>query len=74
MPNNTSGWGLVNAYAAGLRVTASGEIMGRVVQPDGAASPHPAVTARSRDGTQRVTSSGDAAGRSPSPCDRVSTT
>jgi uncharacterized repeat protein (TIGR01451 family) len=62
VPNNTSGWGLVNAYAAGLQVTASGKITGRVEQIDGSGIPHATVSAHSRDGAQRVTSSSDAAG------------
>ncbi|MCX7668470.1 MAG: carboxypeptidase-like regulatory domain-containing protein, partial [Anaerolineae bacterium] len=39
IPNNDSGWGLVDAYAAGLRVTAHGELGGRVLRPDGAGIP-----------------------------------
>jgi uncharacterized repeat protein (TIGR01451 family) len=61
-PNNATGWGLVNAYAAGLRVTNSGELMGQVVRPDGGGIAWPTVTAESRDGNQSVTSSGDASG------------
>jgi hypothetical protein len=34
VPNNTSGWGLANAYAAGLG-HGQRQIMGRVVRPDG---------------------------------------
>ena len=35
-PNNNSGWGLIDAYAAGLQVTASGELAGRVNRTDAA--------------------------------------
>jgi uncharacterized repeat protein (TIGR01451 family) len=62
VPNNVTGWGLVNAYAAGLRVTSSGEITGRVARPDGGGIPCPAITAASHDGVQHVTASGDAGG------------
>jgi uncharacterized repeat protein (TIGR01451 family) len=36
VPNNDSGYGLIDAYAAGLRFTAHGELAGRVIRPDGA--------------------------------------
>lgn len=39
IPNNDTGWGLVDAYAAGLRVTAHGEVAGRVLRADGAGIP-----------------------------------
>ncbi len=61
-PNNATGRGLVNAYAAGLRVTASGELVGRVVRPDGGGIAQATVTASQRDGSQAVTIGGDAAG------------
>ncbi len=53
IPNNDTGYGLVDAYAAALRVTPTGEIAGRVLRPDGGgiaraqitAIPHAAVAA-----------------------------
>jgi uncharacterized repeat protein (TIGR01451 family) len=63
VPNNTTGWGLVNAYAAALRVTASGEIVGRVVRTDGGGLAQAEVTAASHDGIQVVTVGGNAEGR-----------
>ncbi len=62
-PNNATGWGLVNAYAAGLRVTQSGELTGQVLRSDGSSIARPTVTAVLRDGTGPVTASGDAMGR-----------
>lgn len=62
-PNNATGHGLVNAYAAGLRVTASGELLGRVVRPDGGGIAQAAVTVTRRDTGPAVTIAGDAAGR-----------
>ena len=62
VPNNVYGWGLVNAYAAGLRVTASGEIIGRVVRTDGGGIAQPVLTATPSDAGASVTVSGDTAG------------
>jgi uncharacterized repeat protein (TIGR01451 family) len=62
VPNNTTGWGLVNAYAAGLRITASGEISGRAVRADGGGIASPTVTAVSHDGSHSITVEGDAGG------------
>ena len=45
VPNNATGRGLVNAYTAGLRVTASGELVGHVVRPDGGGIAQATVTA-----------------------------
>ena len=51
LPNNDTGWGLIDAYTAGLRVTASGELAGKVVRSDGAgiSGATVAVTARDSD-------------------------
>ncbi|HYN88741.1 MAG TPA: S8 family serine peptidase, partial [Ardenticatenaceae bacterium] len=43
-PDNNSGWGLVDAYAAALRVSASGELVGQVRRSDGSPIPYPLVT------------------------------
>ena len=44
IPNNDTGWGLADAYAAGLRVTAHGEVAGRVQRADGAGIPRAQLT------------------------------
>ena len=62
VPNNATGRGLINAYTAGLQVTASGELMGRVVRPDGGGIAQATVTAAQRDGSQAVKIGGDAYG------------
>lgn len=61
-PNNTSGWGLIDAYAAALRVTAHGEIYGQAIRADGGAVPYPNVQVQGRDGESPVIVSGDAEG------------
>lgn len=61
-PDPASGWGVVNAYAAGLRVTGHGELAGRVTRVDGGGIPTPTLTAALRDGSQTVTVVGDASG------------
>jgi uncharacterized repeat protein (TIGR01451 family) len=50
IPNNDSGWGLVDAYAAGLRVTAHGEVAGRVIRPDGGGIARAQLTATPHGG------------------------
>ncbi len=62
VPNQATGWGLVNAYAAGMRATNSGQIIGRVLRADGAGIANPAITATSRGDKPPVTVSGDASG------------
>ncbi len=62
IPNNTTGWGLVNAYAAGLRLVANGELVGRVVRSNGLGIAFPAITATARAGGRSVTITGDAEG------------
>ncbi len=62
IPNNSTGWGLINAYAAGLRVTQSGELKGQVTRAVGGAVAYPTITATPRSGEQAVTVLGDAAG------------
>jgi uncharacterized repeat protein (TIGR01451 family) len=62
VPNNDTGWGLVNAYAAGLRVTHHGELRGQVTRADGAGVAQPAITAALRDGSPGMTVLGDASG------------
>lgn len=62
VPNPASGWGVVNAYAAGLRVTGHGELAGRVTRVDGSGIPTPTLTASLRNGSQVVTVVGDASG------------
>ena len=52
LPNNDTGWGLIDAYAAGLRVTASGELAGKVVRADGAGISGATVSVTSRDGAR----------------------
>jgi uncharacterized repeat protein (TIGR01451 family) len=61
-PDPASGWGVVNAYAAGLRVTEHGELAGRVTRIDGGGISTPTLTASLRDGSQAVTVVGDASG------------
>ena len=49
-PNNDTGWGSVNAYAAGLRVTAHGEMVGMVRGAgSGSPVPYPLLIARPLD-------------------------
>ena len=62
VPNNNSGWGLVNAYAAGLRVTSNGVLLGTVLSSNGSTIPQPIITASPRDSsgyTQTVVIAGD---------------
>ena len=54
LPNNDTGWGLIDAYAAGLRVTASGELAGKVVRADGAGISGATVSVTSRDGARHT--------------------
>ncbi len=61
-PDPASGWGVVNAYAAGLRVTGHGELTGRVTRVDGGGIPTPTLTTSLRDGSQAATVVGDASG------------
>jgi uncharacterized repeat protein (TIGR01451 family) len=62
LPNNITGWGLIDAYAAGLQVTASGEIIGKVTSPGDVLIPYPQLSAISRDGRQQVDVTGDVGG------------
>lgn len=62
IPNQVTGWGLVNAYTAGMRVTASGEIVGDVLRGDGAGIANAAITAANHDGEPPITIAGDADG------------
>ena len=62
IPNQATGWGLVNAYAAGMRVTASGEIVGRVLRADGVGIANAAITATSHGSEPAVTVAADAVG------------
>jgi uncharacterized repeat protein (TIGR01451 family) len=62
IPNQATGWGLVNAYAAGMRVTASGEIVGRVLRADGVGIADATITAVSHGSEPTVTVGADAAG------------
>ena len=65
VPNNDTGWGLVNAYAAGLQVTESGELIGSVYNQYGGAISYPTLSALPRDGggyTQTVTVTGEISG------------
>ncbi len=62
VPNNDTGMGLVNAYAAGLRVTQSGELRGEVMRSVGGTVAYPRITATPRGGEAPVTILGDASG------------
>jgi len=65
VPNNNSGWGLVNAYAASLHVTGNGMLLGTVLSTNGNPVPQPVITASPRDSygyTQTVTISGNQTG------------
>lgn len=62
VPDQATGWGLVNAYAAGMRVTASGEIVGHVYRPGDVGIANAAITATSHGGEPPVTVAGDAHG------------
>ena len=62
IPNQDTGWGLVNAYAAGIRVTVSGQIAARVLRADGGGVANATVTALSHGSEPPVTVSGDAGG------------
>lgn len=62
VPNQATGWGLVNAYAAGIRATNSGQVVGRVLQAGGVGIAYPTITAVSRDGAAPITVAGDASG------------
>ncbi len=61
-PNNSYGWGLVNAYTAGLQVTASGLIDGRVTNAAGGPLPFPGIAAQPLAGGTVLNLTGDAAG------------
>ncbi len=62
IPNNATGWGLVNAYAAGLRLVANGELAGKVQRSNGLGIASPIVTATARGSGRAVTVAGDDAG------------
>ncbi len=62
IPNQATGWGLVNAYAAGMRATDSGQVVGRVLRRDGGGIANAAITATSHSDEPPVTVSGDASG------------
>lgn len=57
-PNNNTGWGLINAYAAGMAVTHSGEVSGTVHSGE-IAIPNPTITFTLRSGSPQVTISGE---------------
>lgn len=60
IPNNTTGWGLVDAYAAALASTSQGELVGSVVKSNGTGIADASVIALRRDGEITITvSSGD---------------
>lgn len=64
VPNNDSGWGLVNAYAAAMHVSQSGELVGSVLKSIGVV-PYPAISVAPHDAggyTQTVSLTGDAYG------------
>ncbi len=63
IPNNDTGYGLIDAYAAALRVTPAGEIIGRVLRPDGGGIARSQVTAIPHAaGLAAVTTTADATG------------
>lgn len=62
-PNNNSGWGIVDAYAAGLQVTGNGELLVDVVRTDGAYISRPRLQITQRDGSTEVSLNGDTSGR-----------
>ncbi len=47
VPNQNTGWGLLNAYAAGIQVTGNGIVSGQVKNTTGTGIPYATVTARS---------------------------
>jgi uncharacterized repeat protein (TIGR01451 family) len=64
-PNNNTGFGLVNAYTAGLQVTQKGEIKGLVLNNFSNPVAYPQISANPRDGdgyTQTLTIAGDVSG------------
>ena len=64
IPNNDFGWGLVNAYAAGLKVTSHGELAGVVRQAgENSPVPFPSLSASSLENPdQTLTGVGNANG------------
>ncbi|HBY94574.1 MAG TPA: hypothetical protein DEP84_11545, partial [Chloroflexi bacterium] len=61
-PNNTSGWGLVDAYAAALQVTQSGQLRGQVRRVDAAPVATPTIEIGEHGASPVLTITGDAAG------------
>lgn len=61
-PNNATGWGLVNAEAAALRLTASGVVVGAVRDAANAPIAYAQVRAVRRDGARRLVVTADADG------------
>lgn len=55
IPNNDTGWGLVDAYAAALYSTAQGELVGKVVKSNGDGIANASVVAIRRDEEVTVT-------------------
>lgn len=63
VPNNDTGWGLVNAYAAAVAVSPHGEITGLVISGGGGPVLNPVVTATHSSGSPVIAVSGDSLGR-----------
>jgi uncharacterized repeat protein (TIGR01451 family) len=64
IPNNDTGWGMINAYAAGLKANQYGELVGAVRRAgDFGPVPYPILSARPiADPAQTLTIAGDANG------------
>ncbi|MGQ9840877.1 MAG: S8 family serine peptidase [Anaerolineae bacterium] len=62
VPNNNTGWGLVNAYAASMRLVANGELAGKVVRSNGLGIASPTVKAVARADGREATVTGDTDG------------
>ncbi len=61
-PNNNSGWGLIDAYAASLKATSQGELSGKVVRTNGEGITNASVTAIRRDEAITITASSTPSG------------
>ncbi|NMC12808.1 MAG: S8 family serine peptidase [Chloroflexi bacterium] len=62
IPNNNTGWGLVDAYNAAMLVTTRGELTGRLVKLDGSGIVNGVITAVRRDGEITVTATSNISG------------